>query len=74
MLLIRVFDRGKKELLLLLLASTVALKRGVNPTTRTTFIRQKEGWISDKSQWPFNHHKTSADFKLPDLKFQVTYF
>ena len=46
MLLIRVFDRGKKELLLLLLASTVALKRGVNPTTRTTFIRQKEGWIS----------------------------
>ena len=47
MLLIRVFDRGKKELLLLLLASTVALKRGVNPTT--TFIRQKEGWISDRN-------------------------
>ena len=31
---------------------SLALKRGVNPTT--TFIRQKEGWISDKiSQWTY---------------------
>ena len=41
MLLIRVFDRGVEE-------------EDRDSNTATTFIRQKEGWISDEiSQWTY---------------------
>ena len=57
MLLIRVFDRGVEE-------------EDRDSNTATTFIRQKEGWISDEiSQWTYYINTYAV---MPFQKIEVT--
>ena len=62
MLLIRVFDRGVEE-------------EDRDSNTATTFIRQKEGWISDEiSQWTYYVYKYLCSYAFSEDRISTAHY